>query len=57
MTTLMKMNMDKNDSRNTIGRRKKDWGAEEKPGTNNRQWRFSLARLRENNIKYPSEWD
>ena len=57
MLQLMKMNDDENESAQTINRRKKKWGAEIKPGTHSREWRFSLASLRENNIRYPEQWD
>ena len=41
----------------TIARKKKEWSAERKAGTNGRTFRFDSSLLRSLGIQYPPEWD
>lgn len=54
---LLELNGDKSQSARTLGRIKEKWIAEPRPDTNFAEFRFQLATLRENDVKYPPEWD
>lgn len=54
---LMKMNAMSGSSDTNIRRYKGKWDAVPQPGSGSRRFKFDLAKLRANGIKYPPDWD